>query len=46
MNDKKKYMNAFDKVKTKYTTESKERLKDKLINEIKKENEKGCGCKG
>ena len=46
MNDKKKYMNTFDKLKTKYTSESKERIKERLINEIKKENERGCGCKG
>jgi hypothetical protein len=46
MDDKKKYTIAFDKIKAKYTAESKERMKQKLINEIKKDNEKGCGCKG
>jgi len=44
--NRKKYMKDFDKLKKKYDIESKQRSHDKLINEIKKDNEKGCGCKG
>lgn len=44
--NRKKFMSAFDNVKKKYDEESKERIKERSINEIKKNNEKGCGCKG
>jgi predicted nucleic acid-binding OB-fold protein len=44
--NRKKFMTSFDKVKKKYDAESKERLKERTINEIKKDNEAGCGCKG
>ena len=42
---RKKYMNGFDKLKKEYETESKERSRLKLVDEIKKDSEKGCGCK-
>lgn len=45
-NNRKKFMASFDKVKKKYDEESKERMKERTINEIKKDNENGCGCKG
>lgn len=44
--DRKKFMNAFDKVKKKYDNESKERRKDKILNDIKDDSKSGCGCKG
>lgn len=44
--NRKKLMKAFDNVKKKYDDDSKERLKERTINEIKKDNEGGCGCKG
>lgn len=44
--NRKKYMKDFDKLKQKYEAESKERSHEKLVNEIKKDNENGCGCKG
>jgi hypothetical protein len=43
--NRKKYMKGFDKIKKEYETESKERSRAKLIDEIKKDDEKGCGCK-
>jgi hypothetical protein len=45
-NNRKKFMKNFDTVKKKYDDESKERTKERIVNEIKKDNEKGCGCKG
>ena len=45
-NSKKRFTAVFDKVKDKYSSESKERLKERQINQIKKDNDKGCGCKG
>jgi hypothetical protein len=45
-NNRKKFMKNFDTVKKKYDDESKERTKERLVNEIKKDNENGCGCKG
>lgn len=39
-------MKDFDKLKKKYESESKERSHEKLVNEIKQDNDKGCGCKG
>jgi hypothetical protein len=44
--NRKKFMKAFDTVKKKYDEESKERTKEKTINEIKKDDNPGCGCKG
>ena len=44
--NRKKFMKNFDSVKKKYDEESKERTKERIVNEIKKDNEKGCGCKG
>jgi len=44
--NRKKYMKDFDKLKKKYEAESKERSHEKIVNEIKQDNEKGCGCKG
>jgi len=44
--NRKKFMKAFDNVKKKYDEDSKERIKERTINEIKKDNEAGCGCKG
>lgn len=44
--NRKKYMKDFDKLKKKYEAESKERAHERIVNEIKQDNEKGCGCKG
>lgn len=44
--NRKKYMKDFDKVKKKYELESKQRSHEKMVNEIKQENQDGCGCKG
>jgi hypothetical protein len=45
-NNRKKFMKNFDTVKKKYDEVSKERIKERIVNEIKKDNESGCGCKG
>ena len=45
-NNRKKFMKNFDNVKKKYDEQSKERIKERIVNEIKKDNENGCGCKG
>ena len=44
--NRKKFMKAFDTIKKKYDEESKERTKERTINEIKKDDNPGCGCKG
>lgn len=44
--NRKKYMKNFDNLKKKYDSELKERTKERIVNEIKKDNENGCGCKG
>jgi len=46
MNNKKKFMNAFDNIKKKYDDKSKEDRKERILNEIKKDAQNGCGCKG
>lgn len=43
--NRKKLMSTFDTIKKKYDELSKERSKERTINEIKKDNETGCGCK-
>jgi predicted nucleic acid-binding OB-fold protein len=44
--NRKKYMKVFDNVKKKYDDENKERLKERIVNEIKKEDDGNCNCKG
>jgi hypothetical protein len=45
MNNK-KYTKTFDNIKKVYDNKSKEIRKERIVNEIKKDNENGCGCKG
>jgi len=44
--NRKKFMKAFDNLKKKYDEDSKDRKKEKLANEIKKDDDHSCGCKG
>lgn len=45
-NNRKKFMKNFDNVKKKYDEQSKERIKERIVNEIKQDNQSGCNCKG